>query len=136
MASKKFVDSPVTSRSSSVSQSRSINRQRRSVYCDCGLKAPIRTATTTNNVGKKFFGCSKYNNKGEGCGFFLWIDGHESDDILEVDDGDDNEEMVAELKLLAESRELRIENNLIKSERKNKEFMKLMEEVRSLKIKK
>ncbi|XP_019161944.1 PREDICTED: uncharacterized protein LOC109167893 [Ipomoea nil] len=41
-----------------------------SVYCNCGLKAPM---CTSRESGKKFFGCQRWKD-GNGCGFFLWND--------------------------------------------------------------
>ncbi|XP_019185977.1 PREDICTED: uncharacterized protein LOC109180723 [Ipomoea nil] len=41
-----------------------------SVYCTCGLKAPI---CTSRESGKQFFGCQRWKD-GNGCGFFRWKD--------------------------------------------------------------
>ncbi|KAK7261975.1 hypothetical protein RIF29_28302 [Crotalaria pallida] len=45
--------------------------------CDCKEKpkAVLRTATTTENLGKRFWGCRHYKKgvEGSGCGFFMWF---------------------------------------------------------------
>ncbi|KOM27522.1 hypothetical protein LR48_Vigan432s002700 [Vigna angularis] len=45
-----------------------------SPICYCGQSCVVRTAKTTKNRGKQFWGCSKYKNGGEesGCNFFEW----------------------------------------------------------------
>ncbi|XVF84983.1 hypothetical protein PTKIN_Ptkin17bG0082400 [Pterospermum kingtungense] len=116
MGERKFVESIVRSPSSSITQSSSMNSRARTVKCDCGRRAPIRTATTSRNRGKKFYGCFKYNE----------VDGSESEGLNEVKNGDENHDMENQLKLLGENRELRIDNRWLMEEvekLKNREKM-------------
>ncbi|XVF60851.1 hypothetical protein PTKIN_Ptkin08bG0081100 [Pterospermum kingtungense] len=118
MGERKFVEFIVRSPSSSITQSSSTNSRARTVKCHCGKRAPIRTATTSRNRGKKFYGCFKYNEAG-GCDFFQWVDGSESKGLNEVKNGDENHDMENQLKLLGENRELRIDNCWLMEEVEN-----------------
>ncbi|XP_058189292.1 uncharacterized protein LOC131306878 [Rhododendron vialii] len=46
----------------------------RNVLCGCGVRAPLRTALTEPNVGRRFLGCVNYKKDDEGCKFFDWVD--------------------------------------------------------------
>ncbi|WVY94397.1 hypothetical protein V8G54_033485 [Vigna mungo] len=50
--------------------------------CHCGQRYVMRTANTTKNRGKHFWGCSKYKNgvQDVGCNFFKWCTDVESKD--------------------------------------------------------
>ncbi|XVE61659.1 hypothetical protein DITRI_Ditri06bG0057700 [Diplodiscus trichospermus] len=42
------------------------------VYCYCGMNAPLVTSNSGENLGRRFYGCNKYKDKG--CKFFVWHD--------------------------------------------------------------
>ncbi|WVZ25186.1 hypothetical protein V8G54_003730 [Vigna mungo] len=45
-----------------------------SLICHCGEKTVLRTARTTKNRGKQFWGCPRYKLGSEnGCNFFRWF---------------------------------------------------------------
>ncbi|WVY91953.1 hypothetical protein V8G54_037467 [Vigna mungo] len=49
-------------------------RMNETPICHCGQRSVMRTANTTKNRGKHFWGCSKYKNgvQDAGCNFFKW----------------------------------------------------------------
>ncbi|KAI8571748.1 hypothetical protein RHMOL_Rhmol01G0142800 [Rhododendron molle] len=61
------------SSSTTMSNARSSTPEHFNVLCGCGLRAPLRTALTEPNVGRRFLGCVNY--KGDNpCKFFDWVD--------------------------------------------------------------
>ncbi|KAF5175873.1 hypothetical protein FRX31_034541 [Thalictrum thalictroides] len=48
-----------------------------SCYCSSSAPSPLKMAWTDENVGRRFFGCSKYLKKGDfvfHCKHFRWVD--------------------------------------------------------------
>ncbi|KAK1384972.1 GRF-type domain-containing protein [Heracleum sosnowskyi] len=43
------------------------------IDCPCGIKARIYTSWSLNNLGRRFYTCSK-RKAGGGCDFFEWYD--------------------------------------------------------------
>ncbi|KAI8539361.1 hypothetical protein RHMOL_Rhmol09G0176700 [Rhododendron molle] len=62
----------MSSSSSSTPNSRS--KVERNVLCGCGVRAPLRTALTEPNVGRRFLGCVNYKKEDQACKFFEWVD--------------------------------------------------------------
>ncbi|WVZ20791.1 hypothetical protein V8G54_008113 [Vigna mungo] len=64
-----------------------------SLICHCGEKTVLRTARTTKNRGKQFWGCPRYKLGSEnGCNFFRWfsdwgVEESISCELLEANDG-------------------------------------------------
>ncbi|XP_062150541.1 uncharacterized protein LOC133859225 [Alnus glutinosa] len=59
----------------SSSGSSSVTRGEGSYYCYCDLPAPLKTSWTTNNPGRRFWGCATYNSRTKSaCKFFKWKD--------------------------------------------------------------
>ncbi|KAI8524512.1 hypothetical protein RHMOL_Rhmol13G0154600 [Rhododendron molle] len=44
-----------------------------SVMCLCGIRAPLRTSSSEDNPGRRFFGCINYKEY-NGCTYFDWFD--------------------------------------------------------------
>ncbi|WVY98929.1 hypothetical protein V8G54_031080 [Vigna mungo] len=64
-----------------------------SLSCDCGEKCVLRTAKTTKNRGRQFWGCPRYKLESEtvGCNYFRWLadcshDESVSCEVLEAND--------------------------------------------------
>ena len=51
------------------SSSNSVNSYK---TCYCGAPAPIKVSRTSDNPGRRFFGCQNY--KVQPCAFFKWVD--------------------------------------------------------------
>ncbi|WVZ12057.1 hypothetical protein V8G54_016587 [Vigna mungo] len=69
------------------------SRKEVSLSCHCGEKCVLRTAKTTKNLGKQFWGCPRYKLGSEtvGCNYFRWLAdcGHDesvSCEVLEAND--------------------------------------------------
>ncbi|RYR38752.1 hypothetical protein Ahy_A09g043935 [Arachis hypogaea] len=58
--------------SSQGSRSSSESRGRRKT-CFCGERPSLRTSSTVENPGRRFWGCVNYQI-GEGCGYFAWAE--------------------------------------------------------------
>ncbi|WCJ28159.1 hypothetical protein M5689_009866 [Euphorbia peplus] len=46
----------------------------RNLACQCGELAILRPSWTTDNPGRRFFGCKHYGTAKRPCGFFCWVD--------------------------------------------------------------
>ncbi|XP_058784113.1 uncharacterized protein LOC131658880 [Vicia villosa] len=58
----------------SISSNLSHSRRRR-LQCYCGLDAPLVTSWTSQNPGRRFYGCGLYKLQGrKGCAYFEWYD--------------------------------------------------------------
>uniref|UniRef100_A0A7E4VQF8 DNA topoisomerase n=1 Tax=Panagrellus redivivus TaxID=6233 RepID=A0A7E4VQF8_PANRE len=42
------------------------------IVCGCGVPAPVRTANTSANRGRRFYGCAKQRDDPSRCNFFQW----------------------------------------------------------------
>ncbi|XP_014524572.1 uncharacterized protein LOC106780775 [Vigna radiata var. radiata] len=69
------------------------NRKDASLICHCGKKTVLRTAKTSKNRGKKFWGCPRYKvgSENTGCNYFKWCTDWENEesvscDVLEAND--------------------------------------------------
>ncbi|WVZ00588.1 hypothetical protein V8G54_026657 [Vigna mungo] len=69
------------------------NRNEASLICHCGEKSVLRTAKTSKNRGKQFWGCPRYKVGSEnvGCNYFRWcndwgIEESVSCEVLEAND--------------------------------------------------
>ncbi|WVZ14877.1 hypothetical protein V8G54_012443 [Vigna mungo] len=69
------------------------SRNEVSLSCDCGEKCVLRTAKTTKNRGRQFWGCPRYKLGSEtvGCNYFRWLancshDESVSCEVLEAND--------------------------------------------------
>ncbi|WVZ03246.1 hypothetical protein V8G54_024052 [Vigna mungo] len=69
------------------------SRKEASLSCHCGEKCVLRTAKTTKNQGRQFWGCPRYKLGSEtvGCNYFRWLAdyGHDesvSCEVLEAND--------------------------------------------------
>ncbi|GKV46229.1 hypothetical protein SLEP1_g53228, partial [Rubroshorea leprosula] len=99
--------------------------------CTCGLDAVLRTSLTYQNMGRRFWGCPKFEvgKAGNACDFFHFLDGDEviegrpRDLLLRLKDKqirlekeiqsykEENENLMAEKgKLLQENADLMFEN--------------------------
>ncbi|XP_058734393.1 uncharacterized protein LOC131606133 [Vicia villosa] len=53
----------------------SSHSRRRRIQCYCGFDSPLSTSWTTQNPGRRFYGCGLYKLHGKkGCSFFDWYD--------------------------------------------------------------
>jgi len=52
--------------------------------CYCGQIAPLITATTSRNAGRRFFGYGNYSPTGRGCEYFEWFDNAVNDRSTEA----------------------------------------------------
>ncbi|XP_058740871.1 uncharacterized protein At4g04775-like [Vicia villosa] len=72
------------SESVQISSSSSHSRRRR-LHCYCGLDSPLVTSWTSQNPGRRFYGCGLYKLQGrKGCSFFDWYDEQITDRSQEV----------------------------------------------------
>ncbi|WVZ08958.1 hypothetical protein V8G54_022304 [Vigna mungo] len=69
------------------------SRNEASLSCHCGEKCVLRTAKTTKNRGRQFWGCPRYKFGSEtvGCNYFKWLgdcchDENVSCEVLEAND--------------------------------------------------
>ncbi|CAH9102244.1 unnamed protein product [Cuscuta epithymum] len=62
--------------SSSSAESQWMDGRRRIKRCECGLQAPVWTATTDKNRGKRFHGCGRFLSA-QKCNFFEWVEDEE-----------------------------------------------------------
>ncbi|KAI8573007.1 hypothetical protein RHMOL_Rhmol01G0245500 [Rhododendron molle] len=65
--------STAVSSSTATSYSTMNTEEQFDVQCGCGVKAPLRTALTNPNVGRRFLGCVNYKSD-NGCKYFHWVD--------------------------------------------------------------
>ncbi|KAG5557386.1 hypothetical protein RHGRI_007593 [Rhododendron griersonianum] len=61
------------SSSTTMSNARSSTPEHFNVLCGCRLRAPLRTALTELNVGRRILGCVNYKDDNP-CKFFDWVD--------------------------------------------------------------
>ncbi|KAH7833732.1 hypothetical protein Vadar_009201 [Vaccinium darrowii] len=63
------------SSSSTGATTASTNQEGYKFLCECNVRAPLRTALTKENVGRRFLGCGNYQGEGgKKCNFFDWFD--------------------------------------------------------------
>ncbi|KAG6661148.1 hypothetical protein CIPAW_03G153800 [Carya illinoinensis] len=101
---------------------------RNMLMCTCGSPAKLRTLNTPRNLGRSFFGCSKYNTKGlPYCNYFKWADsGHEREkELFNI--------KIEMSRMEEELHETQAEVHQIEEEvrRREEEFRKREEEVRN-----
>jgi hypothetical protein len=58
---------------SEYSSSSGVQKRRTRLVCDCGSEAPLVTAWTYDNPGRRFYGCGRYFQRRK-CNFFRWYD--------------------------------------------------------------
>ncbi|GLT64421.1 hypothetical protein SLA2020_369180 [Shorea laevis] len=59
---------------STSSSSSSVHSGKETRVCFCGLTSYMQTSKTTQNPGRRFFGCPKYTMGEPTCKFFEWYD--------------------------------------------------------------
>ncbi|XP_057718336.1 uncharacterized protein LOC130932897 [Arachis stenosperma] len=67
--------SEATQGSKQANRSRNLARRRRTT-CYCGERLVLATSSTTENPGRRFWGCVNFG-VGEECGYFVWAEPEE-----------------------------------------------------------
>ncbi|KAL3615316.1 hypothetical protein CASFOL_040977 [Castilleja foliolosa] len=112
---------------SSSSREEFVERSKRT--CFCGLRAPMWTAWTDDNPGRRFIGCPNYKDSSSNCKFFSWVD-------PEISEGSKKSVLAnrlrSEISMLKEERKRLVAESLVLKQKCNK-IEKLKAKVEALK---
>ncbi|KAG2712254.1 hypothetical protein I3760_04G115700 [Carya illinoinensis] len=90
--------------------------------CTFGSPASLRTSNTPRNLGRSFFGCSKYNFQGlPHCNYFKWADS---------DSGHEREKELVKIEIEMLRKEEELQKTKVEFQQIAKEFRRREEEVR------